>query len=60
MENAEIDVTEENVVKLKNKCRNIFDDKSERNEMLVNAARLYNGLTISDLLRYYAEQKNMD
>ncbi|MCD7743731.1 MAG: hypothetical protein LUI13_00275 [Lachnospiraceae bacterium] len=39
LENAGVDVTEENVEKLKQECLNIFNDKSERNEMLTNRAR---------------------
>ncbi len=39
LENAGAEVTEENVKKLKQECLHIFDDKSERNEMLANRAR---------------------
>ncbi|MCD8076037.1 MAG: hypothetical protein LUF27_13615 [Lachnospiraceae bacterium] len=39
LENAEVEVTEENVGKLQQECLHIFDDKSERNEMLANRAR---------------------
>lgn len=39
LEFLQIPATEENVEKLLDECRHIFDDKSERNEMLVNKAR---------------------
>lgn len=39
LENAEIEVTEENVIRLKKECIHIFDDKSERNDMLADMAR---------------------
>jgi len=39
LENAEIEVTVENVDRLKNACIYIFDDKSVRNEMLADMAR---------------------
>lgn len=38
LEEAGIPVSNRNVTKLKEACRNIFDDKSTRNEMLVNMA----------------------
>jgi len=40
LENAEIEVTVENVARLKNACICIFDEKSVRNEMLADMARL--------------------
>jgi len=39
LENAEIPVTEENISKLGEACKGIFDDKSERNEMIAQMAR---------------------
>ncbi|MCD8014390.1 MAG: hypothetical protein LUG99_14670 [Lachnospiraceae bacterium] len=39
LENAEIQVTDQNVARLKRECLHIFDDKSERNEMLADKAR---------------------
>lgn len=39
LENAEIEVTEENMTWLKKECIHIFDDKSERNDMLADMAR---------------------
>ncbi len=39
LEEAGLDVTAGNVAKLKKECLRIFDDKSERNEMLVDVAR---------------------
>ncbi|MCD8122690.1 MAG: hypothetical protein LUE65_10750 [Clostridiales bacterium] len=39
LENAEVEVTVANVTKLRNCCVHIFDDKSVRNEMLVDMAR---------------------
>ncbi|MCD8069182.1 MAG: hypothetical protein LUE87_09915 [Lachnospiraceae bacterium] len=37
--NAEIEATEVNIARLKKECIHIFDDKSERNEMLADMAR---------------------
>lgn len=34
-----IPVTEENIKKMRNACKGIFDDKSGRNEMLADKAR---------------------
>lgn len=39
LEDAQIPVTEENVQKLKGACKHIFDDKTIRNEMLMEKAR---------------------
>ncbi|MCD8105925.1 MAG: hypothetical protein LUF35_13250 [Lachnospiraceae bacterium] len=39
LENAEIEVTDKNVAKLKQACLHIFDDKTDRNEMLADMAR---------------------
>lgn len=39
LENAGVEVTEENLNKLLLGCRGIFDDKTDRNEMLVDKAR---------------------
>ena len=39
LEGAEIEITEENLEKLRAGCRNIFDDKSERYEMLLDKVR---------------------
>ncbi|MCC8106882.1 MAG: hypothetical protein LIO99_12930 [Clostridiales bacterium] len=39
LENAGAIVTEENVKKLKQECQHIFDDKSDRNEILADRAR---------------------
>jgi len=38
LENAEISVTQENICKLREACKGIFDDKSERNEMIAQMA----------------------
>jgi len=38
LENADIPVTEDNIQKLREACKGIFDDKSERNEMIVQMA----------------------
>lgn len=39
LKNAGVEVTEENLNKLLLGCRSIFDDKTARNEMLVDKAR---------------------
>ncbi|MCD7737902.1 MAG: hypothetical protein LUH58_02525 [Lachnospiraceae bacterium] len=39
LENAEVEVTKENVNKLKGRCQHAFDDKSARNEILADMAR---------------------
>ena len=38
LENADIPVMDDNMRKLREACKGIFDDKSERNEMLVQKA----------------------
>ncbi|MCD7819951.1 MAG: hypothetical protein LUH07_13040 [Lachnospiraceae bacterium] len=39
LENAEIEVTVENVARQKQACLHIFDDKSDRNAMLTDMVR---------------------
>lgn len=39
LESAEVEVTEENLKKLLKECKNVFDDKTMRNEMLADKAR---------------------
>ncbi|MCD8083184.1 MAG: hypothetical protein LUE86_06715 [Clostridiales bacterium] len=43
LENADVEVTAANVTKLRDCCLHIFDDKSARNEMLVDMAKKMNG-----------------
>ncbi|MCD7840850.1 MAG: hypothetical protein LUG56_00080 [Lachnospiraceae bacterium] len=45
LEEVGVDVTAGNVAKLKMACLHIFDDKSERDEMLVGMARKLNSNT---------------
>lgn len=43
LKDADVEITAANVTRLRNRCAHIFDDKSVRNEMLVNMARTLNG-----------------
>lgn len=46
-----ITVTDENIAKLKEACKHIFDDKSIRNEMLVDMASIvFNNREVGEII----------